>query len=421
MTDSIAFTGIRAFDGNRALTGVTVIIRDGIVTEITGAGRSPSIPPGTETIPGEGLTLLPGLIDSHVHVFSTEALQQNLVFGVTTVLDMFTNPQWAAQIKKEQARKEQTPKEQAPITGRADLFSAGILATAPGGHGTQFGLKIPTLAKPGEATAWVDARIAEGSDYIKIILDDGSEMGMCFPTLDKLTLRALVHAAHARDMMVVTHVQSLAAARLAIEAGTNGLAHVFTDAEPGDEFVTQMASSGGFIIPTLAVWQSIGGEPADRSISGDEALRPFLSPNDLHNLEAPLSGFPNLSLNNALESVRRLHSAGVPVVAGTDAMNPGTAYGASLHREMELLTQAGLTPVQALAAATSVPARTFGLEGRGAIAPGAKADLVLVSGDPTSDIRATRQIVGIWKDGVKVDRTAWREALAARSREAKRP
>lgn len=411
MTDSIAFTGIRAFDGNRTLTEVTVIIRDGIVTEITGAGRSPSMPPGTETIPGEGLTLLPGLIDSHVHVFSTEALQQNLVFGVTTVLDMFTNPQWAAQIRKEQI----------PITSRADLFSAGILATAPGGHGTQFDLKIPTLAKPGEATAWVDARIAEGSDYIKIILDDGKEMGMCFPTLDEPTLRALVHAAHARDMMVVTHVQALAAARLAIEAGTNGLAHVFTDAEPGDEFVTKMASSGGFIIPTLAVWQSIGGEPADRSISGDEALRPFLSPNDLHNLGAPLSGFPNLSFNNALESVRKLHSTGVPVLAGTDAMNPGTAYGASLHRELELLTQAGLTPVQALAAATSVPARVFGLEGRGVIAPGAKADLVLVSGDPTSDIRATRQIVGIWKDGVKVDRAAWREALATRSREARRP
>ena len=101
----------------------------------------------------------------------------------------------------------------------------------------------------------------------------------------------------------------------------------------------------------------------------------------------------------------------MPILAGTDAINPGTAHGASIHRELELLVAAGLSPSEALAAATSVPASIFGLSGRGRIAPGARADLVLVDGDPTTDIKATRRIVGVWKQGRAIDRDAYRKAL----------
>ena len=99
-----------------------------------------------------------------------------------------------------------------------------------------------------------------------------------------------------------------------------------------------------------------------------------------------------------------LHEKGVPILAGTDAPNPGTAHGASVHRELRLLVDAGLTPAAALAAATSAPARAFKLSDRGRIAPGLRADLVLVNGDPTRDIGATRDIVTIWKRGVRVER-----------------
>jgi imidazolonepropionase-like amidohydrolase len=94
----------------------------------------------------------------------------------------------------------------------------------------------------------------------------------------------------------------------------------------------------------------------------------------------------------------------VPILAGTDAPNPGTAHGVSIHREMELLVEAGLTPQQALAAATSVPARAFRLDDRGRIAPGLRADLVLAGGDPLKDITETRNIVRIWKGGKAVER-----------------
>ena len=103
----------------------------------------------------------------------------------------------------------------------------------------------------------------------------------------------------------------------------------------------------------------------------------------------------------------------MPILAGTDAPNPGTAHGSSLHRELELLVQAGLSPEAALAAATSVPARIYGLRDRGRIAPGLRADLVLVNGDPSRDITATRDIVSIWKRGVRLERAKAPAATAA--------
>jgi hypothetical protein len=102
----------------------------------------------------------------------------------------------------------------------------------------------------------------------------------------------------------------------------------------------------------------------------------------------------------------------VPLLAGTDAPNPGTAHGASIHRELELLVQAGLSPLEALTAATATPARVFGLKDRGRIAPGLRADLVLVAGDPTEDVTATRKIVAVWKRGARLERRAAPEGPA---------
>jgi hypothetical protein len=120
-------------------------------------------------------------------------------------------------------------------------------------------------------------------------------------------------------------------------------------------------------------------------------------------------------LARAIESVRRLHAAGVDILAGSDAPNPGTAHGASLHHELELLVRAGLSPTEALAAATSLPARRFALPERGRIAAGMRADLVLVEGNPLDDITATRAIDTVWKNGHAVERAV---AAAATQAEA---
>ena len=112
----------------------------------------------------------------------------------------------------------------------------------------------------------------------------------------------------------------------------------------------------------------------------------------------------NLRCDAPPQAVRQLAAAGVPLLAGTDAPAPGLTYGASLHRELEHLVNAGLTPAAALAAATSASAKAFRLSDRGRVTPGMRADLLLVDGDPTKQIRDTRNIVAVWKRGVRVAR-----------------
>ncbi|HET9211127.1 MAG TPA: amidohydrolase family protein [Thermoanaerobaculia bacterium] len=383
---TVAITNVRIFDGSRVIPKGTVVFQG---DRIAAVGEHVQPPRGAEVIDGTGRTLLPGLIDSHTHAWGP-ALERALVFGVTTELDMFTDPTFARHMREEQA------KTGAP--GRADLYSAGYLATAPGGHGTEYGMPVPTLTKPEEAQGWVDARVAEGSDYIKIILEDGSPYGRKIPTLDKATLTALVQAAHRRKKLAVVHVSTEDAAKETIEAGADGLVHIFTDRAPEPGFAELVKKQKAFVTPTLTVVESTTGTASGKALPDDPRLAPYLQTEEITNLRR---GFPahNLDFQNALAAVRQLAKAGVPILAGTDAPNPGTTHGASIHRELELLVSAGLSPTEALAAATATPARIFGLADRGRIAPGLRADLVLVKGDPTTDITATRDIQRIWKAG----------------------
>lgn len=388
---SVAITNVRIFDGSKVIPNGIVVITD---RTITAAGPKVAVPPGAEVIDGTGATVLPGFIDSHTHTWG-DALVRAAVFGVTTELDMFTDPGFARSMREEQA------KTGAP--GRADLLSAGYLATAPGGHGTEYGMTVPTLTKPEEAQDWVDARIAEGSDYIKIVSEDAKLYGGEIQTLDKATIQALIEAAHRRGKLAVVHIGTLKTAKEALEAGADGLVHIFTDQAPDQEFIDLAVKKRAFVIPTLTVVESTIGVASGRSLTEDPRLATYLTPEEVQNMRR---GFPKreISFQNALEAVRRLAAAGVPILAGSDAPNPGTTHGASIHRELELLVAAGLSPTQALTAATWTPAKTFGLKDRGQIIQSHRADLVLVKGDPTQDITATRDILKVWKVGQEIAR-----------------
>lgn len=396
------FRGVRVFDGVRAQAGRDVLVENGRIVRV---GQSLTAPSGAEVVDGAGRTLLPGLIDAHTHVWPG-SLEAALAFGVTTELDMFADAAAARDFRAAQAAGR--------ATARADMYSAGTLVTAPGGHGTQFGMPIPTITSPDSAQAFVDARIAEGSDYIKIVFDEGHTYGIRWPTLSEATLRAVITAAHARQKLAIVHVGDLASARTAIAAGADGLVHLFVDRAADEAFASLVAQRGAFVIPTMTVLKSIAGVPGGEGIRADARLTPYLSGNDLTMLG---QAFPRRAAGvdyaHALTTVRALHRAGAPILAGTDAANPGTAHGASMHGELALLVEAGLTPLEALAAATSVPARIFRLADRGRIAEGLRADLVLVEGDPTVDITATRSIAGIWKEGVRFDRAAVAATMAA--------
>jgi imidazolonepropionase-like amidohydrolase len=390
----LVFRNVRIFDGSASIPRGNVVIRGGL---IVAAGPAVALPEGAEVIEGNGLTLLPGLIDSHTHSYG-DALKTALVFGVTTELDMFTDYRMAASIRKQQAEGK--------TQNVADLFSAGTLVTAPHGHGTEYGIPIPTINGPDEAQAFVDARIAEGSDYIKIIYDDGKSYGTSIPTISKSTMAAVAAAAHNRGKLAVAHIGSLQGARDAIESGVDGLAHLFVDRAPDPDFGNFVAAHHAFVIGTMTVLQAICRVAGGEELASDPALAPYIRPSDAANLIKMFPSRPGAEehYSAAEQAVRQLRAARVPILAGTDAPNPGTSHGASLHLEMELLVRAGLTPAEALASATSIPAKQFRITDRGRIAPGLRADLLLVRGDPTADIKATRSIVGVWKQGVKLDR-----------------
>jgi imidazolonepropionase-like amidohydrolase len=380
---------VRVFDGKSAHEHRSVLVRDGVIADADFRGKAPA---GARVVIGAGRTLLPGLIDAHVHTW--QHFELPLVFGVTTQVDMFTGVPVMQRIRKAMAEGRNQ--------GEADVFSAGTLVTAPGGHGTEFPVKIPTLENGGDAQAFVDARIAEGSHFIKIVMEDGYG-DHHFNSLDIATVKAVIDAAHKRGKLAVVHISTLKDARAALEAGADGLAHLFVAAkitqEDADALAKLAQAKGAFVVPTFSVLESVAGVKP-RDLLDDSQVASLLDREERGALQTGYGPAPRPAILAAPKMVTNaMRRAGVPVLAGTDAGNAGTQYGASLHHEMAALVDAGLTPREALVAATSAPAKAFRLGQRGQIAKGYKADLVLVEGNPLQDIAATRRIVEVWKDG----------------------
>ncbi|MDI5961308.1 amidohydrolase family protein [Streptantibioticus silvisoli] len=416
----VIIDGARIFDGTSTTGPGRVEFADGVITRVV-THPTPGAPAPAGAIDGTGMTLLPGLIDAHTHVFGAESnLELALAFGVTTELDMFMGP------------PEETRALCELAAGRpdlADLRSAGLLASAPEGHPAVTMPGLPTVAGPGDADAFVADRQAEGAHFIKIMVDDGVNHGMSLPALDRATVTALADAARRRGLLSVAHVSAMWSARLALDSGVDVLTHLPLEAVVDEEFVRRAAEDGRVVIPTLAILELSAvrtgpGVNVARSLAEDPRIAGHLPPDAHAAITEGGEGLcvehpsPEHRFGHALSSVARLHRAGVPVLAGTDANHrPGRAcpvvHGASLHAELTLLVEAGLTPEQALAAATSAPAAYFGLTDRGVIAPGRRADLLLVAGDPTKDITATRAIEGIWRGGVRFDREAYRKRTAS--------
>ena len=392
MSAATTIVNAKVFDGTTSQDWTSVRFADGLITECSAVSAARE---GDEVIDAGGGTVLPGLIDAHVHLVPG-ALAQSLTFGVTTVLDMFSKPGLVASAKEQAGSRPDV----------ADVRSAGIGATAPGGHPSLMYAPFPTLTAADQAGQFVAERIAEGSDYLKII----SGIRGLWPALDSGTIQALVTAAHARGLLVVAHVSSVAGVEEVVSAGVDVVAHVPADAELDEALAGRMAEAGIVAGPTLATVENTLGEPGGAAVAGDPRLAEALGDGWVRRLTSAAPGFPGRRMppySRAEDNVRRLAEAGVTLLAGTDAPNPGTVFGASLHRELELLVRCGISPARALTAATAEPARVFGLADRGCVAVGQRADLVLVSGDPLADMTATRAIERVWRGGMACDRRAF--------------
>ncbi|MGH3213062.1 MAG: amidohydrolase family protein [Trebonia sp.] len=349
--DKIALTNVRVFDGQRLGEPATVVIDgDRIGDDQTGA----------RTWDGGGGVLLPGLIDCHIHLTDDATLAVLARHGVTTGLDMGTWP----------------PELVASLRGRpgvTDVRSSGTGATHPdSAHAKRMGHAQGLVADPGEAKAYVSQRVAEGVDYIKIIVDP--------PGFDEPTVRALVEAAHAHGLRTIAHAAARDAVLLAQAAGVDVLTHAPIDRELEESAIDRTRASGQFVVPTLTMMEAI----AER-----------------------LGGIAPVSYDVARSTVGQWYQAGVTILAGTDANQAPSApasppYGTSLHHELGLLVDAGLSTVDAVRSATVLAAQYFGLADRGVIAPGKRADLVLIEGDPLTDISAVSKVAAVWCAGLPV-------------------
>lgn len=406
-----AIINARIFDGEDTIDATTVVIEGGRIRSLGGAA-----PRDAEIVDARGGTLLPGLIDAHVHT-SEDGLRTALAFGVTTELEMqgmFTRG------NRGQVSEDDT---------LADVRSAGFGITPPGGHPSELmddagesdeapwddagpadggdlwaDVVMPFSTTPEEATAFVPLLEASGSDYIKFMIDDGTVEGAPgLPMLDDATIAAGVAEAHRRGLLTVAHTLTLDATSSAVSAGIDGLAHLFMDRPHTAEIIEAVAASGAFVVPCVVLDASMMGIPAT-ALASDPRVRSRLDDAWLATLESSYDRYPQGRLDDVLASVRALHEAGVDLLVGTDASFPapafgGLAHGASVHHELQLLAEAGLSPLEALRAATSAPARRFGLADRGLIAEGLRADLLLVDGDPTTRITDTLNIRQVWRRG----------------------
>jgi len=408
---TIALVNARIFDGVDVLDVSTVLI-DG--TLITGVGGEP--PAGAEIIDAAGATLLPGLFDAHVHT-NRQSLALALRFGVTTHLEM----------QGTHTRPNRTEIEVDDTV--ADVRSSGFGITPPGGHPSELfpeGFRagpppgarppagpqqappvMPFATTPQEAVAFVPQLVDSGSDYIKFMVDDGSVEGHPgLPMLDRATLDAGVAEATRRGMLTVAHALTIDATRMAVEAGIGGLVHLFMDRPHTADVIELIAASGAFVVPCVVLNASMMGITG-ADLAADPRVSSRLDDAWLDTLRSSFDHYPQGSIDDVLASVKALHDAGVDILVGTDTSVPfpflgGLAHGASVHHELQYLVRAGLSPVEALRAATSTPARRFGLLDRGRIAPGLRADLLLVDGDPTTTISDTLNTRAVWRRGTRL-------------------
>jgi imidazolonepropionase-like amidohydrolase len=357
-----AITNVRVFDGSCFTPPQTIFIDDGLITV-----NAENI---TTSIDATGQFLIPGLIDSHIHISSVQGLENTTSYGITTALNMACANYTLCNLLKHQE-------------GLTDFLTAGQSAVGPNTTHAVFQKLPPSqlVTDQSNATDLAQWTVGNGSDWFKITLEPNG------PSYD-LT-RRLISAVHDLGQQTMSHASDIHAYTQAIETGIDGIQHTPMDGNLTADLVQQIKCKKQFVTPTMAIFSF--------------ALNP---PNPM--FLTFLKGSPNPGNNtwtNIVHNVRAMYHAGIPLLAGTDAVGPigpnvTLAFGDTLHKEMQhLVEDMGMTPAEAINAATRVAAKFHRLHDRGVIREDMRADLVLLGSNPLEDIRSTRDIAGVWIEG----------------------
>ncbi len=403
--------------GGPPLSNSVVIVAGSRIRAVGNRANMP-IPAGVEKINGTGEFLVPGLIDLHVHLgtragpaykaadYTRERIEQNLntylYFGVTSVRSMGTDRQAALDVRNA---------ERGGQWSSARLFTAGRGFTAPGGHPSQEvgGVVIQTNS-PEEARGEVDTLANQKVDAIKIWVDD---LGGTAPKIKPAVIDAILDEARKYNIPVTAHIYSLADTEGLVRAGATGFLHMIRDTENIDPaFIARLRDLRIVFAPTLVRqeldWlcaehpERLDDPDVTRSVDADVVAAARDRARSAHPAPAELEAFERSKRNTS-----RLAAGGVLIAVGSDGGSSLDFPGLMTHREVELLTEAGLSPMDAIVSAT----RNGGLALRkgdelGTIEPGRRADLMLLSANPLEDVRNLRKIDRLMLDGEWVDRAA---------------
>lgn len=408
----------RVFDGTGApARRADVLVRDGRIVAVGPRLRAPG---GAHVVEARGRTLLPGLHDLHTHLRSPghsgpedlgKAWAGHLLRGVTTVNDYSVSAEMLAPIR---AMTRQPGGVWAPHLNLA------IRTGVPGGHGTEYGwggFFTLTAATPRAAHLAMARALPYRPDAIKVFADGwrygrGSDLN----SMDVTTLAAIVADARAAGVPVVTHTVTLDGAKVAGAAGVTAIVHGIGDAPVDDRAIALMRAGGTAYVPTMMVYQP----RTLRTLSAAE--RAVLTPPELAREERLLAAPGDPPAEATLrrwqvleENLRRMRGAGIAVGIGTDAGIGGVYHGSSAIREIIALTRTGYSPAEALLAATATSAAIMGQAGdHGTIAPGMRADLVLIDGRPDERIEDLWAVARVWLAGRAVPLDALRALVDSR-------
>ena len=451
----VALVGGTLIHPERAPQPDATILIDGGTIQAVGSSEQVDIPPGTRTVDVRGKYVVPGLIDGHVHFFQSGGLytrpdvlnlqavrshaeemqhirdrlpdtfRRYLRSGITSVVDA-GGPMWNLDVRT-----------QADTTARAPtVVTAGPLISSVSRPSLSEGdPPIKKITTPQAAREEVQQQVEAGVDLIKIwyIVPSGESPAAYRPVVD-----AAIEAADDAGRRVAVHATQLETARAAVEAGADVLVHSVFDAPVDEAFVQLLLDREVLYVPTLMVREryreTFAGELdltavehriAQKDVVGSlfdfYALPDSVVPAGIRQRLTQDVGVPSDTV--AMQNLRRLHEAGVAVAAGTDAGNIGTPHGPALHREMELMREAGLSPRDILQTATVGGARLMGRDDRGRIEAGRKADLIVVDDNPLDNVdhlftahrivktgrvyrpndllpRTPREVVGQWMNAV---------------------
>jgi imidazolonepropionase-like amidohydrolase len=409
LATTIAYRGATLIDGTGAppLKNALLVVSEGRIVSVGPATREAlaKLPAGTQVIAADGKWIVPGLIDAHVHAESDDDLKTMLDWGVTSVRLMAEDAGAASALAKASRSRLDIP----------EVFPAAPIFTTKGGWWDQGQPADPNLnrfpATPEEARASVRKAKALGTPEIKVMLDDMAWCRAPLPPLPKLPpeiVDALISEARAQGMRASVHAPDLADARVAIAAGATALAHSLID-PVDDATVAAMKARPVYYVTTLDIFEFLADTRSfvDRVLSdlGAVARLPadvvprYRSPEyaDGYRERYPNFDFVRRRLPVLAENLRRLRAAGVPVALGTDMWAfPG--LGVSI--ELDVLVRAGLSPLEAIRAATQTAARSLGADGdRGTLERGKRADFLLLAADPLSDVKNVRRLEAVYKGG----------------------